>query len=263
MLGQTYIEPFAGGAGLAIKLLLNGDMKRIVINDFDPSIFCFWYSIINFTDDFCRLITDIDITTDEWQKQRTIYFQQDTSKQLELGFATFFLNRTNISGVIKGGPIGGKNQTGKNSINARFNKKNLISKIREISLYKNQITISNLDAQDLLQSNNLRKYNNAFINFDPPYVKKGSKLYKNSFNVKDHKSLAEKISQCGKKWIVTYDVCPLVAELYSIYRHSYLDLTYSIKGRKDAHEYIFFSNNLIIPENVDFISPICDNKTGA
>ena len=248
LIGQTYIEPFAGGAGLAIKLLLNNDVKRIVINDFDQSIYSFWHSILHHTDDFCELISKTEITTAEWQNQREIYFQQDTTKPLELGFATFFLNRTNVSGVIKGGLIGGVEQTGAYPMDARFNKVNLVYKIREIASKKEQITISNLDAQEFLQPQHLRQFYKAFINFDPPYVKKGAKLYKNSFTEFDHRTLSQKISQCGRKWIVTYDICPLIAELYSDYRYSYLDLTYSVNRSKKAQEYIFFSNNLVIPE---------------
>ncbi|NLN47814.1 MAG: DNA adenine methylase [Clostridiales bacterium] len=250
LIGQTYIEPFAGGAGLAIKLLLNGDVKRIVINDLDVSIYSFWYSILNQTDDFCELIIKTKVTPDEWRRQRNIYLRRNTSDSLSLGFATFFLNRTNVSGIIKGGMIGGNNQQGPNPIDARFNKLNLINKINNIAARKEQIHIFNLDAKELLQSQNLRQFYKVFINFDPPYVKKGAKLYKNSFNEDDHRELAKKIARCERKWIVTYDICPLVAEIYSAYRYSYLDVTYSIRNSKKAKEYIFFSDNLILPEDI-------------
>ena len=255
LLGETYIEPFAGGAGLAIKLLLNNDVKRIVINDFDPSIYCFWKSILYHTVDFCNLIMETQITPEEWQRQREIYFEQDISNVLRLGFATFFLNRTNVSGVIKGGLIGGINQTGTYAMNARFNKSNLIGKINDIATRREQIVLLNMDAQEFLQPSNLGCFNKALINFDPPYVKKGAKLYKNSFDENDHRVLYRKISLCARKWIVTYDICPLVADLYSEFRHSYLDVTYSIQSSKKAQEYIFFSDNLIIPKNTDVIVP--------
>jgi DNA adenine methylase len=250
LIDQTYIEPFAGGAGLAIKLLLNNDVNRIVINDFDPSIFSFWKSVLTYTDDICNLILDTEITPEEWVRQREIYIQQDTTNTLALGFATFFLNRTNVSGVIKGGLIGGINQTGTNSMSARFNKSNLIEKICKISAHRDQIVLLNMDALELMKPKNLRHFYKAFINFDPPYVKKGAKLYKNSFDEDAHRYLSEEISRCGRKWIVTYDVCPLVADLYSDYRHSFLDVTYSINKNRKAQEYIFFSDNLVIPEDI-------------
>lgn len=138
LIGETYIEPFAGGAGLALKLLLNNDVKRIVINDFDPAIFSFWYSILYETDAFCDLIDSTPITLDEWKNQRNTYIDNSDSISLKLGFATFYLNRTNVSGVIKGGVIGGQEQAGTYKMNARFNKRNLIKKIMKISGYRDQ-----------------------------------------------------------------------------------------------------------------------------
>lgn len=248
------MEPFAGGAGLAIKLLLNGDVKRIVINDFDPAIFAFWYSVLNHTEDFCSLIQQIKIDPSEWQRQREIYLRQNVSNSLELGFSTFFLNRTNISGVIKGGMIGGLNQKGTYGIEARFNKPDLVRRILNIAKCKHQIVLLNMDARELLDRQYLRRFYKIFINFDPPYVKKGAKLYENSFCEEDHITLFEKISQCGRKWMVTYDVCPLVAKLYRSFRCGYLDVTYSVKNTKKAQEYIFFSNNLSLPEKIKIIS---------
>ena len=250
MIGETYIEPFAGGAGLSLKLLLNNDVKRIVINDFDPAIYSFWYSILYETDAFCDLIDSTPITLDEWKNQRNTYMDNSDYASLKLGFATFYLNRTNVSGVIKGGVIGGQEQTGTYKMDARFNKENLIKKTMRISGYRDQIVLLNQDAKELLQPQQLRKYYKSFINLDPPYVKKGTQLYKNAFSEKDHRDLYKLISECNRKWVVTYDICPLVAELYKKYRSSYLDATYSIQISKKAQEYIFFSNNLQLPNSI-------------
>jgi DNA adenine methylase len=252
LLGQTYVEPFAGGAGLAIKLLLNEDVNRIVINDLDPSIFAFWHSVLDCSQEFCALIEKIKITPEEWRRQRAIYQKQDVTNLLELGFATFFLNRTCVSGVITGGIIGGVHQSGSNLIDARFNKSGLISKIRAIAKRKEQIHLFHLDAQELLQPQYIGRYYKTLINFDPPYVKKGAKLYKNSFNEENHKVLSGIIASCKRKWIVTYDVCPLISELYSKYRHGFLDITYSVNSPKKAKEFIFYSDNLIIPKGTGY-----------
>lgn len=250
LIGQTYIEPFAGGAGLALKLLLNDDVSRIIINDFDPAIYSFWYSVLNDTERFCEYISTVQLTQEEWQEQRNKYLRQDATNPLELGFATFFLNRTNVSGVVKGGLIGGQDQSGKYKLDARFNKEALIDKILKIAARKDQIILLNQDAKELIQPAQLRKYYKVFINLDPPYVKKGAQLYKNAFSEKDHRELSKLISGCKRKWIVTYDICPLVAELYKAYRSSLLDVTYSIQSSKKAQEYIFFSDNLALPKGI-------------
>lgn len=250
MLGETYMEPFAGGAGLALKLLLNNDVKRIVINDYDPAIYSFWHSILHETEAFCELVNMTPVTTEEWKKQREIYINHSGEISLEVGFATFFLNRTNVSGVIKGGIIGGHEQQGLYKIDARYNAQNLVHKIKNIAEKKEQIVLLNQDAKELLRPQQLRRFYKTFINLDPPYVKKGAQLYKNAFTESDHRELSELISNCNRKWIVTYDICPLVADLYQGFRSSYLDVTYSVNMSKKAKEYIFFSNNLIVPDRI-------------
>ena len=248
MLGETYMEPFAGGAGLALKLLLNNDVKRIIINDYDTAIYSFWHSILYETDAFCELINTTPVTTEEWKKQREIYMNHNGDISLDVGFSTFFLNRTNVSGVIKGGIIGGQEQQGVYKIDARYNGQNLI---RNIAEKRDQIVLLNQDAKELLQPQQLRRYYKTFINLDPPYVKKGAQLYKNAFTEADHRELSELISNCNRKWIVTYDICPFVADLYRDFRSSYLDVTYSVRMSKKAQEYIFFSDNLELPDTIE------------
>lgn len=241
----TYVEPFAGGAGLAIKLLLNGDVDRIVINDFDAAIYAVWYSIIYHTDEFCRLVEKSNLTIEEWSFHKERY---GSSKDiLELGFSTFYLNRTNVSGVIKGGVIGGKKQRGTYGIDARFNKPGLIKRILKIAEKRDRITLSNEDAIKLIDKFDF-EIEKTFINFDPPYVKKGALLYKNAFTENKHIDLSKKILSCPLNWIVTYDICDLVKRLYCSCRHSLLNINYSIGDIREAKEYIFFSNKLILPE---------------
>ena len=245
LFGGTYVEPFAGGAGLAIKLLLNGDVSNIVINDFDPAIYSVWYSMLNFTDDFFKFILHSELSIEEWHYHKERY--NNSLDLLELGFSTFYLNRTNVSGVIKGGVIGGKKQQGKYKMNARFNKEGLIKRISKIVDKKKYITLSNKNATDFIDEFDFNA-GKAFVNFDPPYVKKGGQLYKNAFTEKEHIELSKKILACPFNWIVTYDICELVKELYSSQRHSKLDINYSIGDTRDAKEFIFFSGNIILPE---------------
>jgi DNA adenine methylase len=249
LIGHTYMEPFAGGAGIAIKLLVNKDVEHIVINDIDPAIYAFWYSVLNYTDDLCSLIGEIPVTIVQWQKQKEIY-NDKKAKMLKRGFATLFLNRTNISGIIKGGIIGGFQQAGTYGIDARFTKSTLIRKIKTIGEFREQIDVYNLDAIKLFELEKIKRLKKTFVNFDPPYVSKGAGLYENSFSDKDHKKLASMIKTCSRKWVVTYDINPLITELYTDFRHDYLDLNYSINQKRKAREYIFFSNNIVLPKNI-------------
>jgi DNA adenine methylase len=249
LIGGIYIEPFAGGAGIAIKLLLNNDVKTIVINDIDPAIYAFWYSVLHFTNELCNLIEKTPISVEQWKVQKEIYKKQERNNILALGFSTFFLNRTNISGVLNAGIIGGLDQLGSCLIDARYNKEILIEKIKNISLHKDDILLFNFDAIELFKYKEIKSLKKTFINFDPPYVNKGSKLYKNSFEENDHRNLATAIQKCNRKWVVTYDICPLTTQLYSKYRKGFLDINYSIRNKMKAKEYIFYSNNLELPHD--------------
>lgn len=254
MQGSTYIEPFAGGAGLALRLLLSGDVSRVIINDFDPHIYAFWYSVLNNSEALCDLITSTPVDLIQREKQKAIYFGNDLSNLLKLGFSTFFLNRTNVSGVLNGGVIGGKNQDGKYKIDARFNKNALIEKIQKIANNRDNIFLYNADARELFSISSVRNTRNTFINFDPPYVTKGARLYKNSFRQEDHIALAEYILKCRRKWIVTYDVSSIIRQAYFPCRIGYLDVSYSVRDKMAAQEYIIFSNALQIPDSIILVN---------
>ncbi len=250
LIGETYIEPFAGGAGLALKLLFNGDVRRIIINDFDPAIYSLWYSILNHKKELCKLIHNVPITVDEWRTQKNIYTTGLNNNIVAYGFSTLFLNRTNVSGIIKGGIIGGVNQTGSSLIDSRFNKSALIEIIGRIAEKREQIILTSLDAKDFLAPELLKAYRKVFIYCDPPYVKQGSKLYKNSFKESDHVALFEAMKLCRRKWLVTYDMCDLISSIYKNYRRSTININYSAKTVRKAQEYVFFSHNLQLPNEI-------------
>lgn len=243
----VYIEPFAGGAGLALKLLLNHDVNRIVLNDIDPGIFLFWHSILNRTDDFCALIENCKIDLDTWDYQKDIYAHKDLYDELQIGFSAFYLNRCNVSGIIQGGPIGGREQTGTYLIDARFNKKALIEKIEIISALKSYIQIYNKDAKQFLVSSDINiDFLHAFFNIDPPYVNKGPILYENSFSIKDHEDLSSTVKELPYKWIVTYDDSEIIRQLYTGFRMNNFNLQYSAGKAKLGTELAVYSHSLDI-----------------
>lgn len=245
----TYIEPFAGGAGVAIQLLINQKVNHIVINDLDKSIHSFWYSIINHKDEFIDLIMKTPITIDEWHKQKEIYKSElKNPYSVKGGFATFFLNRTNVSGIIKGGPIGGLKQDGNYKIDCRFNKKKLINKINMISCLNNRITLLNLDAETLINKIPvLYSKEKTFIFFDPPYFSQGKNLYLEFIDANKHRELKESIDKIEDyKWIITYDNNETIYKIYQECGQKYkYQLRYSAnnKQKRKAFELLFASPN--------------------
>ncbi len=244
-----YVEPFAGGAGVALSLLFLEYVKEIHINDIDRSIYSFWYSVLNYNQELCELISSTEITIDEWEKQKEKQRVAE-NKSLELGFSTFFLNRANHSGIIKGGPIGGKKQEGKWKVDARFNKDDLIRRIKKIGRYKSRIHLYNLEARTLLTNIKENIPSQSLIYLDPPYYFKASWLYENHFRHEDHINLSRFISQelSSLNWIVSYDNVPEILAMYKPYRKKIYSLNYSISKASKGSEAMFFSPELQVPE---------------
>lgn len=252
LLDSEYVEPYAGGASIALQLLYDEYVRYVHINDIDISIYSFWHSVLYETDTFCKLILETPITVESWERQRDVQSRgrQENSEisLLELGFSTFFLNRTNRSGIISGGIIGGKDQSGKWKIDARYNKESLLSRIRKISRYKNRIRLSNLDALKLIDSIDGKISNQSLIYFDPPYYVKGTRdLYTRFYKKSDHKEVAERIKRLQHNWIVSYDNAPEICELYRGLKFLTYDIYYSAKTRYKGSEVMIFSNNLSVP----------------
>lgn len=225
---DTYVEPFAGGASIALKLLENKRIKKIIINDINTGVFSFWNSICNDTESFLRLLNDTEVNIDNYLIQKQIY-ENEKNPSLELGFATFFLNRTNFSGVLNAGPIGGYNQTGTNLITARFNKEDLIKKIETVAENSSNIAIYNFDILEFIKQVEKKK-KKIFTYFDPPYFVKGKALYTNFLEKEDHLRIYKEISKIKTPWILTYDNVPEIAEIYKDYKQYEFTLSYTVNS---------------------------------
>ena len=245
--GGTYVEPFAGGAGIALELLEKGIVNDIVINDLDKGIYSFWRAILTETDRFVNDIRNIELTIDEWNRQKKIV--EDCSRySYELGFATFYLNRTNRSGIIKGGVIGVTEQAGNWRMDARFNREDLVERIVKVASRKKHIHLYNKDVNSFIQ-NYLPKYQqNAFVYFDPPYFEKGKQLYLKFFSYDDHVRLERMInSQVNCDWVITYDDVQEIADIYQNHILRRFDLNYSAAVKRKASEIIIFRRQNMIP----------------
>lgn len=235
-----YVEPYAGGAGAGVALLRQGLVQRLVINDFDPAVHAFWRSITEFNADFIELVHRAPLTIEEWKRQREIYRGGDATDILGLGFAFFYLNRTNRSGVLRGGVIGGLAQAGHYKMDARFNRQTLAERILALGALADRITVSDLDGRTVI-----RQYAHnpsVFMYIDPPYVQAGSQLYLNAFDTYDHQALARIVDEIDcSHWVMTYDVAPLVQKLYAHYFQSRYELNYSARHPGFADELMIAS----------------------
>lgn len=247
---ETYIEPFAGGAGVALELLLSRKVKTIVINDYDKAIYSFWRAVVEDTQDLLRLISNTEVSIDEWYRQKEIYRTYSNKYSVQLAFATFFLNRTNRSGILNAGPIGGYEQEGEYSISARYNKNELIKRIENIANQKKHIHVYNKEIRKFITQILPRYEEAAFAYFDPPYIQKGNRLYKNCLSLEDHKEIADFIkSRVSCEWVITYDNTEDIKKIYKDEYYKIYEWTYSVVKSNRKKEIIIFKNKNICPNH--------------
>lgn len=251
-LTEHYIEPYCGGAAVALFLLLNGYVDRVTINDKDKSIYSFWYSILHHTDEFIERIRSTAVTLEEWDKQRLIQINKEDESLLDLGFSSFFMNRTNRSGIIMGGMIGGRSQKGGYKIDCRFNKEELIQRIIGIAKKREFIEVSNEDAVDIIQRFSNLNLKSSLVYLDPPYFKKADSLYLNHYGLNDHISVSHSIlnSQLSN-WMVSYDNVPEIINLYSDVDKLEYSFKHTAYNTREGKEVLFFSCGLLNEEFIE------------
>lgn len=243
-LSGDYLEPYAGGAGVALDLLFNGYCKNIHINDFDVAIYNFWKSITEDTDGFLKKVVDTDVTMEEWFKQKEVLANPEIHSTLEHGFATFFLNRTNRSGILKGGVIGGKAQSGVYKLDARFNKVDLVKRIEMIGKFAKHINVYNKDAVELLNEVDSLLPPDSLIYLDPPYYVKGQGLYRNFYMHEDHVQIRKALDFVKTKWIVSYDNCQEIKDIYTGYVQDDYVLNYSAYHKMKGSEVMIYGPSI-------------------
>lgn len=236
----TYVEPYAGGAGAGIALLRRDMVQHLVINDIDPAVYCFWVALVGQPGEFAARIMDTPLDVDEWRLQKEIYRTADESDPLALGFAFFYLNRTNRSGILNAGPIGGVNQNGNYKIDARFNRDQLAERVAAIGALASRITVLSLDGMSVAQRYIATP--SAFVYIDPPYVDMGGSLYLNAFTYRDHADLADQLDRHPDgNWVVTYDPSDFIRRLYQHHEIREYQLSYSAHRTGKARELLIAS----------------------
>jgi len=243
-----YCEPYAGGAGVAIELLLNEEVENIHLNDSDYRVYAFWQSVLTKTDEFCSLIENTPLTVEEWRRRKELIRKCDRRTLLELGFSFFYLNRCNRSGIIDAGVIGGLEQTGNYKIDARYKKEELIEKIKAIGEYRDQISVTNFDAEQYITDYIPNLPKDSLVYLDPPYYEQGSGLYLNAYAKSDHAHLSKVIQRDIKKlWMLSYDGVPDIVNLYNKRRHFLYKYPYFAGKVYSGTEVFIFSDYLNLP----------------
>lgn len=245
---RQYAEPFAGGGGAALRLLQEETVDYIHLNDLNPGIAAFWRAALDYPDQFCNRIRTVPLTIDEWFLQRDIYAHPTIRDDFELGFATFYLNRTNRSGILDARPIGGFDQSGHWKIDARFNRGPLCARIQAIADMRHRIYVTELEGLDFLRGLQ-ETVDGVFVYADPPYLVQGEGLYLHAFDAEDHVALAQLLAEAAFPWMLTYDDDPRITQrLYAGGRCATFDIAHTAHRQHVGKEAIIYSADLVIPD---------------
>jgi DNA adenine methylase len=249
LLDGEYVEPYAGGAAIALELLFHEYVSRIHINDVSKQVYAFWKSVLSHTDAFCRLVAKTPLTVAQWDKQKQILGRPSEHGTVQLGFATFFLNRTNRSGILNGGIIGGRDQTGPWKIDARYNPKELVRRVEAIAKLGDRIKLTRQDALKFLRNGISHWPKQTLIYLDPPYYVKGRDLYYDFYEHDDHERIAGFMKETNfrQRWIVSYDNVKPIRSFYNGVRHVVYDIGYSARSASRGSEVMFFCDSLSVP----------------
>lgn len=245
LVDSQYAEPYAGGAGAGLFLLFRGYVSSLRLNDIDRCVVAFWRAVLNHNEAFARRVERASLTVNEWDRQREVV--RSSSMGEDLGFAFFYLNRTNHSGIMNAGIIGGRKQQGPWSIDARFNRKELAGRIRAIGAMRRHISVARWDALDFLDDVQQQKMRRMFVYLDPPYYKKGHELYTNFYGPHDHATIAEHLELFTKPWMMTYDDCAAIRRLYRGHRLQSSTLSYSARRVRRGREVVIYGASVVPP----------------
>lgn len=253
-----YVEPYAGGAAIGLELLFQEYVSRIHINDLSRPVYSFWKAVLNDTEVLCRLVKNTRLTVAAWDRQKRVFSHPYDHSYVQLGFAAFFLNRTNRSGILNGGIIGGRDQTGPWKIDARYNVDELIFRIESIAKMRRRIKLTRSDALALLRYGLSRWTRKTLIYLDPPYYERGRELYYDYYQPTDHDDLATFIrtNMENQAWIVSYDHVAPIRKLYSEFRGVVYNVGYTARENRVGKEAMFFSPKLVIPALVGPIKQV-------
>lgn len=248
--GGHYLEPYAGGAGVALELLFHDHAAHIHINDADDAVYAFWVAVTKHHGKLLQLLEATPITMEQWFKWKAVLQSKSRSSIVEKGFATLFMNRTNRSGILNAGVIGGKAQKGEYKLDARFKKEQMVTRIEAIAKRSKDITVYQEDSLSLLKRCKEFLPKRSLIYLDPPYYVKGEGLYRNYYEHDDHVQIAKVLQQKKFKWpwVVSYDNVDEIRAMYTMSKALSYGLNYTAQRRYVGSEVMFFSEGLVVPD---------------
>lgn len=238
-----YREPFFGGGSIGINFIQSNQPKSIWINDKDIGIACLWTAVIKDCAKFKEYVMGFKPTVAAFYKFKNDLLNlkeipKDRNSVIEIGFMKFAIHQISYSGLgtKSGGPLGGADQKSQYKVDCRWSPNYVCKKIDKmfnlLSKFNiNQNACTNLDFESLIQDKSVQ----SLLYLDPPYYIKGNDLYQKGFSLDDHQRLADLLRNTPHKWLLSYDDCEEIRNIYSWAKIDSIDVNYTITATKDKH----------------------------
>lgn len=242
--GCRVFEPYAGSAAVSIALVGAGVCTSGSISERDPLLYSFWKCVFTNPAKLLRRINKTEISLQTWHELRPLLDldEPDESQADLLAFAALFFNRTNFSGVIHSGPIGGQTQSSDYAIDCRFNREELADRVDRLATLGEKIDVQFADALDVIKAQ--RNKRGAFFYIDPPYFLQGKKLYRYNYRLSGHIALADALRKAKFSWLLSYDNHDVIENLYEDFHNVYQEFRYSSRMPKKENELLITNMKL-------------------
>lgn len=250
---KVFVEPFAGGASVSLRLLNDGVVEAVALGERDPLVASFWKVLFDDTDWLIEQIERIEVSVAKWRYFRDTSFHSHRERAL----ACFFLNRTSFGGMLgKPTPIGGYAQESKYKIDDGFNVGALVKRIRQVAAFRERVRLVNHgDWRDTIKKVQSwgHKDEEVFYYLDPPFCETSAHVYRYHFEAADHEALRDRLMHLRQPWLLSYDPAPAIQELYanSGLVEDRTDILYTLsRTRNRAAQEMILTNLLNLPGRI-------------
>ena len=246
---KIVVEPYAGSASISVGLLRGNLMKEAYIGEKDPIIVSFWNAVLTRNDELVEYISTLEVTMETWFALKKYLSPTSTTNYdiVEVAGAFLFYNRTNYSGIIKGGPLGGKKQLSPYKLDCRFNKERIIERIRGLKGLYGRLHIVESDGLVFMQEMSSKFPEDSFFYVDPPYYGAGKDLYRFYFTDMEHESLSDFLTNLDPPWLLSYDNAEFIRNLYQMRTKFPVYTDYQSGHLKREVKELLISNRIIPP----------------
>lgn len=253
---KLFCEPLAGGLSVSLRLLTKNLVENIAVGERDPLVAGFWKTVFNDAEWLVNQVERMQVTVESWKAYRDRVCRTNR----ECALACIFLNRTSFSGILadSAGPIGGYNQDSDYKIDCRFNKQDLIKRIRQASELKDRVEfVHKGNWKSTVQKVRSLGYRpqETFFYFDPPFWAKADRLYRYFFTNQDHVDLCSFLKTFRRPWLLSYDNAEEIVKMYSSNGNgtNHVEHLYSIAsaGTRQKTKELFITNLKRLPTSAN------------